>query len=60
MELRPQDTEGFLYTADFYAGNNLTRRATPFAKSRSGHVCVDFRRTGEVLKRKADLATYAC
>lgn len=60
MEVRPQDADGFLYTADISAGNYLTRRATPFAKSRSGHVCLDFQRTGEVLKRELDLATYHC
>ncbi|HEU5064366.1 MAG TPA: hypothetical protein VFT86_00560 [Gaiellaceae bacterium] len=60
MELRPRDSDGFLFTADIYAGNYPTRRATPFAKSRSGHVCLDFQRTGEVLKRKLDLATYHC
>ena len=60
MELRPRDSDGFLFTADIYAGNYPTRRATPFAKSRSGHVCLDFQRTGAVLKRKLDLATYHC
>jgi hypothetical protein len=60
MEIRPRDTDGFLFTADISAGNYLTRRATPFAKSRSGHVCLDFDRAGEVIKRKLDLATYHC
>jgi hypothetical protein len=60
MEIRPQDTDGVLYTADISAGNYRTQRAIPFAKSRSGHVCLDFQGTGEVLTRELDLTTYHC
>lgn len=60
MEVRPRDKDGFLYTADISAGNSLTRGATPFVKSRNGHICLDFQSTGEVLKRDLDLATYDC
>jgi hypothetical protein len=60
MDVRPRDTDGFLYTADISARNSLTRRATPFAKSRNGHVCLDFQSTGEVIKRERDFATYDC
>jgi hypothetical protein len=60
MEIRPQDTDGFLYTADISAGNYPTRRATPFAESRNGHVCLDFKGTGEVVERELDQATYDC
>jgi hypothetical protein len=60
MEIRPQDRDGFLFTADISAGNHPTRRAIPFAKSRNGHVCLDFASSGEVLERKRDRATYNC
>ena len=60
MVIRAQDTDGFLYTAEFSAGNHLTRRTRPFAKSRNGHVCLDFEAGGEVLERKLDRAIYDC
>jgi hypothetical protein len=60
MEIRPQDTDGFLFTADISPGDHRTRRATPFAESRNGHVCLDFKGSGEVLERKRALAIYDC
>lgn len=60
MEVRAQDTDGFLFTADISPGNHRTRRATPFAESRNGHVCLDFKGSGEVLARKHDRAMYDC
>jgi hypothetical protein len=60
MEIRAQDTDGFLFTADISAGNYRTRRATPFAESRNGHICLDFKNSGDVLTRKRGLATYDC
>lgn len=60
MEIRPQDTDGFLFTADISPGDHRTRRATPFAESRNGHVCLDFKGSGEVLERKRGLALYDC
>ncbi len=60
MDVRPRDTDGVLYTADISAGNRRTRRATPFAKTRNGHICLDFHGTGEVLQRELARATYDC
>jgi hypothetical protein len=60
MEVRAQDTDGFLFTADISPGSHRTRRATPFAESRNGHVCLDFKGSGEVLERKRALAIYDC
>jgi len=60
MEIRAQDTDGFLFTADISPGNHRARRATPFAESRNGHVCLDFKGSGEVLERKRGLAIYDC
>lgn len=60
MEIRPRDTDGFLFTADISPGNHRTRRATPFAGSRNAHVCLDFTGSGEVLERKRGLAIYDC
>jgi hypothetical protein len=60
MEVRAQDTDGFLFTADISPGNHGARRATPFAKSRNAHVCLDFTSSGEVLERKRGLAIYDC
>jgi hypothetical protein len=60
MEIRPRDTDGFLFTADISPGNHRTRRATPFAESRNRHVCLDFKGSGEVLERKRGLAIYDC
>jgi hypothetical protein len=60
MEIRPRDTDGFLFTADISPGNHRTRRATPFAGSRNAHVCLDFKSSGEVLERKRGLAIYDC
>jgi len=60
MEIRPRDTDGFLFTADISPGNHRTRRATPFAQSRNRHVCLDFTGSGEVLERKRGLAIYDC
>ena len=60
MEFRAQDTDGFLFTADISPGNHRARRATPFAESRNGHVCLDFKGSGEVLERKRGLVIYDC
>jgi len=60
MEIRAQDTDGFLFTADISPGNHRARRATPFAESRNGHVCLDFKGSGEVLERKRGLVIYDC
>jgi len=60
MEIRAQDTDGFLFTADISPGNHRARRATPFAESRNGHVCLDFEGGGEVLERKRVLVIYDC
>jgi hypothetical protein len=60
MEIRPRDTDDFLFTADISPGNHRTRRATPFAESRNRHVCLDFKGSGEVLERKRGLAIHDC
>lgn len=60
MEIRPRDTDGFLFTADISPGNHRTRRTAPFAGSRNEHVCLDFRSSGEVLERKRGRALYDC
>ena len=60
MEVRAQDTDGFLFTADISPGNHRTRRATPFAGSRNGHVCLDFEGNGAVVRRMRGLAVYDC
>jgi hypothetical protein len=60
MEIRPRDADEFLFTADISPGNHRTRRAAPFARSRNGHVCLDFEGDGEVLERKHGRASYDC
>ena len=60
MAIRSQDTDGFLFAAEISPGNHRTRRATPFTESRNGHVCLDFKGSGEVLERERGLAIYDC
>lgn len=58
--VRPRDTKGFLYTADISAANYRTQRAAPFTRLGSGHVCIDFDDSGEIVTRERRRATYRC